>query len=72
MNYIAHHVSMSAELRSLKSLKDKAARIKKLCENLTLTKICSELHADYQKSLRRYQALLNGMEWCWTTTFGRI
>lgn len=62
MNSIPHHLLLSAEIRSLQSPEDKAAHIKKLCVNLPLSKICEELQANYQKSLRRYHALVNGIE----------
>lgn len=63
MNYIPHHIFMSAEIRSLNSLEDKAAHIKNLCENLSLAEIFYELHAYYTQSLRRCHHQLNGKEW---------
>ena len=62
MNSIPHHLLLSAEIRPLQSPEDKATHIKKLCVNLPLSKICEELQANYQKSLRRYHALMKGIE----------
>ena len=63
MKSIPAHVMLSSEIRSLEALEDKAAHIKKLYRNISLTTICSELGADYDQSYRRWRALKEGREW---------
>lgn len=61
--YIPRHLLLTSEIRSQTTAEDKAAHVKFLDPNLKMTKICTELEADYQQSLRRYYALKNNRPW---------
>lgn len=61
--YIPRYLLLSSEIRSQSTPEDKAAHIKYLDSTLQMTKICDELGANYQQSLRRLDALKNNRPW---------
>jgi len=61
--YIPRHLLLASEIRSQTAAEDKAAHIKFLDPSLRMIKICAELGADYQQSLRRYHALKENRPW---------
>lgn len=61
--YIPRYLLLTIEIRSQSTLEGRAAYIKYLDSTLRMTKICEELGASYQQSLRRLDALKNNRPW---------
>lgn len=62
-SYIPRHLLWTSEIRSQTTADDKETQIKFLKPNLRFLKICTELEANYQGSLRRYYALKENRLW---------
>ena len=60
---VPRQVLFSAEVRALKTPEEKAAFIMFNYKGYCLSRLCTSLKADYQRTRRRYLALKDGLEW---------